>query len=174
MVGSLPHSTPLSQTGSSNMPYRFSSFAILAVTTATVALAAATPAGASNGHAAKLAPPVIHERFTPMPCSGKPGNRSTLQQEGCAEQQILHSDKQIDALNQKIFNKLATNSARRDLIAGHTAWLSYRKRYCLSVSDVFQGGTLAGVVAADCTATVNGQHVTNLRTFLTDLTSNGG
>jgi uncharacterized protein YecT (DUF1311 family) len=156
------------------MPYRFSSFAIPAVTAATVALAAATPAGASSGHAAKLAPPVIHERFTPMPCSGKPGNRSTLQEEGCAEQQILHSDKQIDALNQKIFSALHTTSARRDLIAGHRAWLSYRKGYCLSVSDVFQGGTLAGVVDADCIATVNGQHVSNLRTFLKDLTSNGG
>lgn len=156
------------------MPYRFSSFVILAATTATVALAAATPAGASNGQAAKLAPPVMHEPFTPMPCSGKPGNRSTLQEEGCAEQQILHSDKQIDSLNQKIFNALHTTSARRDLIAGHRAWLAYRKGYCLSVSDVFQGGTLAGVVDADCIATVNGQHVSNLRTFLKDLTSNSG
>jgi uncharacterized protein YecT (DUF1311 family) len=156
------------------MPYRFTSSAILAVTIAAAALATSAPAGASNGHAARLAPPVIHESFTPMPCSGKPGHRSTLQEEGCAEQQILHSDKQIDALNQKIFNALHTASARRDLIAGHRAWLAYRKSYCLSVSDVFQGGTLAGVVDADCVATVNGQHVTNLRNFLTDLTSNGG
>jgi uncharacterized protein YecT (DUF1311 family) len=155
------------------MHQRLSSFAILAVT-ASVALAASAPAGASGGHIAKLAPPVIHEPFTPMPCSGKPGNRSTLQEEGCAEQQILHSDKQIDALNQKIFNAMHTTSARRDLVAGHRAWLAYRKSYCLSVSDVFQGGTLAGVVDADCVATVNGQHVTNLKTFLKDLTSNGG
>ena len=124
------------------MPKRFSSFGARRVRRG-VALAAA-PAGASGGHAAKLAPPVIHESFTPMPCSGKPGNRSTLQEEGCAEQQILRSDKQIDALNQKIFNALRTTSARRDLIAGHRAWLAYRKGYCLSVSDVFQGGTLAG------------------------------
>jgi uncharacterized protein YecT (DUF1311 family) len=156
------------------MPKRSSSFAVLAVTAATVCLAASAPAGALTGHAAKLAPPVIHEPFTPMPCSGKPGNRSTLQEEGCAEQQILHSDKQIDALNQKIFNALHTTSARRDLVTGHRAWLTYRKSYCLSVSDVFQGGTLATVVDADCVATVNGQHVANLRTFLKDLTSNGG
>ncbi|HXD64941.1 MAG TPA: lysozyme inhibitor LprI family protein [Solirubrobacteraceae bacterium] len=153
------------------MPHPFSSLAVLAATAAALALAAA-PAGASGGHAAKLAPPVIHESFTPMPCSGSPGKRSTLQEEGCAEQQILHSDKQIDSLNQKIFNALHTTSARRDLIAGHRAWLTYRKSYCLSVSDVFQGGTLAGVVDADCVATVNGQHVSNLKTFLKDLTSN--
>jgi uncharacterized protein YecT (DUF1311 family) len=155
------------------MPKRFSSSAIVAAASAAVALAASAPAGASGPHAAKLAPPVIHEPFTPMPCTGSPGKRTTLQQEGCSEQQILRSDKQINALNQKIFNALHTNSARRDLIAGHNAWLAYRKSYCLSVSDVFQGGTLAGVVDAGCTATVNTQHVSNLKTFLKDLTSNG-
>jgi uncharacterized protein YecT (DUF1311 family) len=155
------------------MPHRFSSFATVLAACATVALTSAAQALASDGHAAKLGPPVIHESFTPMPCSGSPGRRSTLQEEGCAEQQILRGDKQINALNQKIFNALHTTSARRDLIAGHRAWLAYRKSYCLSVSDVFQGGTAAGVVDADCTAVVNGQHVSNLKTFLKDLTSNG-
>jgi uncharacterized protein YecT (DUF1311 family) len=93
--------------------------------------------------------------------------------EGCAEHQILRSDRRIDALNATIFDKLPSNSARRDLIAGHRAWLAYRAAYCLSVSDVFQGGTAAAVVAADCTASVNSQHVANLKTFLRDLTSNG-
>jgi uncharacterized protein YecT (DUF1311 family) len=156
------------------MRHRFSSFAALAVTAAAVALGTSAPAGATTGHATKLVAPVVHEPFTPMPCSGKPGNRSTLQEEGCAEQQILRSDKQINALNQKIFSALHTTSARRDLIAGHRAWLAYRKSYCLSVSDVFQGGTLAGVVDADCIATLNGQHVSNLRTFLKDLASDAG
>jgi uncharacterized protein YecT (DUF1311 family) len=155
------------------MSNRFSSLATIIAACATVALTSAAQALASSGHATKLAPPVIRESFTPMPCSGSPGKRSTLQEEGCAEQQILRSDTRINALNQKIFTALHTTSARRDLIAGHKAWLSYRKSYCLSVSDVFQGGTLAGVVDADCTATVNGQHVANLKTFLKDLTSNG-
>jgi uncharacterized protein YecT (DUF1311 family) len=155
------------------MPHRFTPIAVLAATAAAVALAAAGPAGASGGHAAKLAPPVIHEVFTPMPCTGKPGKRTTLQLEACAEQSILRGDRQINALNAKIFSALPSNSARRDLIAGHKAWLAYRKSYCQSVSDVFQGGTLAGVVYADCAATVNRQHVSNLKTFLTDLTNNG-
>jgi uncharacterized protein YecT (DUF1311 family) len=154
------------------MPKRFSSVGAIATVCAVVAAAAATPAGASTAHAAKLAAPVIHESFTPMPCTGKPAHRTTLQDEACSEQQILRSDKQINALNQKIFEALDTNSARRDLIAGHRAWLAYRKSYCLSVSDVFQGGTLAGVVDADCVATVTAQHVSNLKTFLKDLSSN--
>jgi uncharacterized protein YecT (DUF1311 family) len=155
------------------MHHRFSLPAAVATASAAIALATAASAGAAGAHATKLAPPVIRESFTPLPCTGSPGRRSTLQMEGCAEQQILRSDKQIDALNKSIFGRLPSNSARRDLIAGHKAWLSYRKAYCLSVSDVFQGGTAAGVVAADCSASVNGQHLSNLRTFLKDLTSNG-
>jgi uncharacterized protein YecT (DUF1311 family) len=116
--------------------------------------------------------PVIHEPFTTMPCTGKPGHRNTLQLEACSEQQILRSDKQIDALNKKIFTALPSNSARRDLISGHKAWLAYRKSYCLSASDAFQGGTLAGVVDANCFVTINGQHVTNLGSFLKELTAN--
>jgi uncharacterized protein YecT (DUF1311 family) len=147
----------------------FSAFVAVAVASAIV-LAAAASAGAA-GHTTKLAPPVIKESFTPQPCSGAPGHRSTLQMEGCAEHQILRGDKQIDALNKKIFAALPSNSARRDLIAGHKAWLAYRKAYCLSASDVFQRGTVAGVVDADCTASLNGQHVSNLKVFLHDLTS---
>jgi uncharacterized protein YecT (DUF1311 family) len=155
------------------MTHRFSSIVAVAASSATVALAAAASAGASGAHATRLAPPVIRESFTPLPCGGSPGHRSTLQMEGCAEQEILRSDTQIDALNKKIFGALPTGSARRDLIAGHRAWLAYRRAYCLSVSDVFQGGTAAGAVAADCTASVNAQHVSNLKAFLKDLASNG-
>lgn len=133
---------------------------------AAVALVAWAPASAAPAHTAKLSPPVIHESFTPLPCSGTPGHRSTLQMEGCAEQQILASDKRIDALNQEIFGKLFDAAARRRFVAGHNAWFAYRRAYCLSASDVFEGGTEAAVVDADCTASVNSQHVTDLKAFL--------
>jgi uncharacterized protein YecT (DUF1311 family) len=135
---------------------------------AAVALVAWAPASAAPAHTAKLSPPVIHESFTPLPCSGAPGHRSTLQMEGCAEEQILASDKKIDALNQEIFGKLFDAAARRRFIAGHNAWFAYRRAYCLSASDVFEGGTEAAVVDADCTASVNSQHVMNLKGFLAD------
>jgi uncharacterized protein YecT (DUF1311 family) len=145
-------------------------YLLLALASATVLLttSAATGAAGSAGRArqAKLAAPVIHESFTPLPCTGTPGHRTTLETEGCAEQQILRSDKRIDALNQTIFGKLFDGAARRRFIAGHNAWLAYRHAYCLSVSDVFEGGTEAGVVDADCTAAVNSQHVKDLKAFL--------
>jgi hypothetical protein len=50
-----------------------------------------------------LSPPVIQESFTALRCDGAPGHRSTVGVEGCAEQQILRSDRTIDALNESIF-----------------------------------------------------------------------
>ena len=148
------------------MPTRLS--ALLALGAATVLLVSSGSAAATPAHASQLSPPVIHEAFTPLPCTGAPAKRTTLQMEGCAEQQILASDKQIDSLNRSIFGKLFDNAARRRFIAGHNAWLAYRRAYCLSASDVYEGGTEAGVVFADCVASVNSQHVKNLKGFLAD------
>jgi uncharacterized protein YecT (DUF1311 family) len=146
------------------MPTR--TFVSLGLAAATVLLVASAPAGAAPARTAKLSPPVIHEPFTPLPCTGAPAHRTTLEMEGCAEQRILASDSKIDALNRSIFGKLFDAAARRRFIAGHNAWLTYRHAYCVSASDVFEGGTEAGVVYADCVAGVNAEHVKDLKSFL--------
>jgi uncharacterized protein YecT (DUF1311 family) len=135
---------------------------------AVVALAA-TVAGAQAGSAAKLSPPVIREPFTPLPCSGQPNARNTLQQEGCAEQQILRTDGQIDALVNSVFSLLPDSAARRRFDKASSAWLAYRRADCLSVSDVFEGGTQAPVLYAQCEAARNAQRIKDLRTFKSDL-----
>ena len=151
-----------------------------AVAAAAVALIAATAVGAAGAtqgarpaHAAKLSPVLIHETFTPLPCSGKPGHRTTLEQEGCAEHQILRSDAQINSLAKSVFGLLHDDRARRDFNAAQRAWLNYRKTDCLSMSDVFEGGTQAGVVDAQCVASRNNQRVKDLRGFRRDLSATG-
>jgi uncharacterized protein YecT (DUF1311 family) len=151
------------------MPTRLSLFLALAASSAAVMLVSSAPADASAAHGGALSAPVIHESFTPLPCAGSPKHRTTLQDEGCAEQQILKTDRTIDTLNKSIFTKLSAVPARRDFVAGHKAWFTYRRSYCLSVSDVFAGGTAAGVLDADCAAQLNAQHVTDLKEFLADL-----
>jgi uncharacterized protein YecT (DUF1311 family) len=152
-----------------HMPTRLSLSLALVASSAAILLTSSALADVSAAHSGALSPPVIHESFTPLPCAGAPKDRTTLQREGCAEQQILRSDRTIDALNRSIFTRLSAASSRRDFVAGHTAWFTYRRRYCLSVSDVFAGGSEAGVLYADCAARLNAQHVTNLRQFLADL-----
>ena len=121
----------------------------------------------------KLVPVKIHETFTPLPCAGSPSHRTTLEQEGCAEKQILRNDTQIDVLEAQIFPILFNDHARRDLNAAQHAWLTYRKADCLSMSDLFEGGTEAGVVDAQCVAARNSQRVKDLRAFHRGLTRSG-
>jgi uncharacterized protein YecT (DUF1311 family) len=135
----------------------------LGLVAAVLAMTTAASAGAST-----LKPPVIKEVFTPLKCTH---DETTLGTEGCAEQQILKSDKTIDSLNAKIFTKL-TFSGKKDFINGHNAWVKYRSAYCLSESDVYQGGTEAGVIDAQCTANISAVHVKELRDFLSSLNQN--
>jgi uncharacterized protein YecT (DUF1311 family) len=136
-------------------------------------VAVARAAGAVPAHGAKLSPPVIHETFTPLPCKGKPNSRTTIQQLGCAEQQILKSDKQIDALSASIFSRLHDDAARRRFTAGAKAWLAYRRADCASLSDIFEGGTQAPVLAAQCQSARNSTRIKDLRAFKRDLTPRG-
>jgi uncharacterized protein YecT (DUF1311 family) len=147
---------------------------LVSATFATVVLVAVAvvPAGALSAGTVTLSPPVIHESFTVLPCAGVPKDRSTLEEEGCAEQQILRTDSRIDTLNNTIFANLADDSARRQFIAGHQAWLAYRHAYCLSVSEIFEGGTEAGLVDADCVASVNGEHIKDLKEFVRNISAN--
>jgi uncharacterized protein YecT (DUF1311 family) len=105
-----------------------------------------------------------------QPCSGQPNARNTLQQAGCAEQQILRTDGQINALAKSVFSLLPDNAARRRFDKASSAWLAYRRADCLSVSDVFEGGTQAPVLYAQCEAARNAHRLKDLRTFKRDLT----
>lgn len=147
-----------------------------AVAVTLVAVSAAAWGAAAGGAArapAKLEAPVITETFTPLPCAGKPNARDTQQQEGCAEQQILKTDAVINAIAKSIFDRLADAGAKGRFITAQEAWITYRRADCLSVSDVFEGGTQAPVLDAQCSASRNAQRITDLRTFLTDLGGGG-
>lgn len=139
-------------------------------TLACVIAAAAPGANAATGPSHRLKPPVIKESFTSLPCTGAPSSRTTLQMEGCAERQILRDDATIDTLSAKVFARLADTPARRRFLADHRAWLAYRRADCLSRSDRFEGGSEAPVVFARCVASLNGQRIKDLRTFLGELT----
>ena len=121
---------------------------LLSLAAATVSMIAAAGFAAAQAggagpaaHTVKLAPVKIHETFTPLPCAGSPSHRTTLEQEGCAEKQILKTDSQVNVLGAEIFQLLGDDRARRDFNAAQRAWLNYRKADCFSMSDLFEGGT---------------------------------
>jgi uncharacterized protein YecT (DUF1311 family) len=111
-------------------------------------------------------PPVIHETFTPLPCPAKAV--STLDMEGCAEKDILASDRKINTANAAIFTLLRPID-RPTFVAGERAWLRYRRASCLTAASKYAGGTAAGVVDATCVADRNRTHVREQQTLLRDL-----
>jgi uncharacterized protein YecT (DUF1311 family) len=115
-----------------------------------------------------LHPPVIHESFTPLPC---PKHQvSTLDIEGCLEQQILKSDKQIDARAASVFGLLRPD-ARAGFVQSERTWLAYRRASCEAESSKYAGGTFAGVVAASCTVARNKTHLQDLAALKKTLSS---
>jgi uncharacterized protein YecT (DUF1311 family) len=110
-----------------------------------------------------LAPPVIHEQFTLLPCPMQP--TSTLDQEGCVEHALLRSDRAIDARVKAIFGLLSLQPARRDFVRGEQAWLVYRRNTCAEQASKYAGGTLASLTDAICQSNRNDVHLKELRSL---------
>ena len=97
-----------------------------------------------------LAPPVIAEGFTLLPCPPKPKPKSMLDLEGCAQHRILESDRAINKLVRKIFRSRSSAASRERFVRGERAWLTYRRAVCKSRADVYEGGSAAGLVFVTC------------------------
>jgi uncharacterized protein YecT (DUF1311 family) len=114
-----------------------------------------------------LAPPVIHESFTLLPCPDDA--MTTLALEGCAEHAIVDTDHQIDGLVRTIFGVIRTSDGKRMLVKSEASWLAYRAQSCSAQASKYAGGTLFGVVDAQCQAARNRSHLTELRSLLKTL-----
>jgi uncharacterized protein YecT (DUF1311 family) len=113
--------------------------------------------------ASSLAPPVINEKFTLLPCPPKP--KTTRDFEGCAEERIVRTDRAINERAKAIFSRLRSRAAADRFVRGERAWLRYRQAACRSRADVYEGGSAAGVVFAECVATKNAAHLKELTAF---------
>jgi uncharacterized protein YecT (DUF1311 family) len=123
-------------------------------------------ASAPTTGAAPLEPPPIHEHFTQLACPSRPV--STVDFEGCAEQVVLRTDKEIESLDSSIASFAASvpyNRLPRLFLAGHRAWLTYRERDCHAVSERFEGGSLSPLADLDCVLSRNHQRIKDLRAF---------
>ena len=110
--------------------------------------------------AAAIAPPVIHEPFTALPCPLHPD--TTIDILGCQEHRLLRSDRAIDAQVKAIFRLLRTESARSTFVTGERSWLQYRRRSCSAEASKFAGGSLHGVALLGCEIERNKSHLADL------------
>jgi uncharacterized protein YecT (DUF1311 family) len=139
-------------------------FATVGPATAAVAVMLVTGAVA-----AKPAAPVINEKFTPLPCTGEPSDRTLDQLLACAERQVLRTDKQVDSISATVFSRVPGDAARRRFVVAARAWLGYRNADCASQADVFLGGTESALRAAQCMVARNRTRAEDLSTFASEL-----
>src|SRR6185437_7156725 len=88
--------------------------------------------------AAAVAPPVIHEPFTPLPCPLHPD--TTIDVIGCQEHRVLRTDRMIDGQVRAIFRRLRTDDARSTFAAGERRWLQYRRQSSSAEASHLAGG----------------------------------
>ena len=105
---------------------------MLAFAVALIALSA-TVAAASSG----LRPPVIHESFRLLACPRNP--LTTLATEGCAERQILATDRVINRQVALIFRLLPTRARRVTFVDDERGYLLHRHAQCLKEAAVMSG-----------------------------------
>ena len=107
------------------------------------------------------------EVFTPLPCNPN----TTVGMEGCAEHRILRADAVVNRRVQLIWDR-STAAGQSHLADAQTAWVAYRKAACLSESDKYAGGSLAPVVAGQCSLRLTLRRAVDLRRQLRLLAGN--
>lgn len=111
--------------------------------------------------AAAIAPPVIHEPFTALPCPLHPD--TTIDVIGCQEHRVLRTDRAIDAQVGAIFQLLRTESQRSSFVAAERSWLQYRRQSCSVEASKFAGGSEQPVALLTCTLQRNTSHLADLK-----------
>lgn len=110
-----------------------------------------------------VAPPVIHEPFTPLPCPTHPA--STIALEGCYERQLLMTDEEINKRVEVIYGILGLRY-RKPFAQSEILWLRYRRSSCLTQISNTVGGSGQPVRDAACQVARNRTHLTDLAALL--------
>jgi uncharacterized protein YecT (DUF1311 family) len=104
--------------------------------------------------------PVISEHFTKLSCN----HSNTLGLEGCAEGQLLSTDKRIDNEVKLLFSLVPTVQ-QKSLVTGESVFLKYRRATCKAYSDVYRGGSFAPVEYALCEVQMDEAQSTTLHGY---------
>jgi uncharacterized protein YecT (DUF1311 family) len=107
-----------------------------------------------------IAPPVIHEPFTALPCPLHPD--TTIDVIGCQEYRVLRTDRAINSQVKTIFGLLRTDGARSAFVAGERSWLQYRRQSCSAEASRFAGGSAHAVALLSCDLRRNTTHIADL------------
>ena len=127
-------------------------------------------AGSAALAATKLAPPVITEHFTTLPCN----KNTTIGMEGCAERLLLAADHRLNDQVVIVFGLFHSKGQKATFVAAETSWFTYRGTDCQSYAAIFEGGSIAPVAYANCEVQVDKSRSQDLHSFYEELTQGQG
>jgi uncharacterized protein YecT (DUF1311 family) len=114
-------------------------------------------------------PPEIHEPFeqSMLPCPRRA--TTTIELEGCAELELLQTDRNVNRLVDIVWRRLP-QAGRARFVRSERRWLAYRRESCVAESGayaagrahIFLGGSIAPVALAYCQERRNQQHIGDL------------
>jgi uncharacterized protein YecT (DUF1311 family) len=104
---------------------------------------------------------------------------STIDTEDCGLRTVAMLNRKINRLARLIFARLRASDelthrtdhgfpadyGRQEFIDGERTWLRYRNAFCRSEGNAAEGGTAAGIYIVYCEASVDAQHVRDLKAF---------
>jgi uncharacterized protein YecT (DUF1311 family) len=83
------------------------------------------------------------------PCMAAPGGETTAGMIQCSDREIKAWDALLNAEYKQLIEKLEPKSVER-IRAAQRAWIKMRDGDCGLSYETFEGGTIAGVIAAGC------------------------
>jgi len=103
-----------------------------------------------------------------LPCPKGRARGTTVGIEGCAERELLRTDKKIVASEQAIFTLLSAKG-RSAFASAERSWLAYRHAYCNARTESYEGGSIGPVVFVTCEVAINDGHLRELLSFRREL-----
>lgn len=122
--------------------------AVAAMSALWVSAASAQSAGAFMTNPAFADPP-------PAQCT------STIDAQHCAAHDLRVADAEMSA-NYHAKRAALDTAGKKRLLQAQRAWLKSRDRDCLAKGDTYRGGSMAGVVVAQCWVTVTQERARGL------------
>lgn len=98
------------------------------------------------------------------PCLDKPGGQSTVGMVTCSERETKVWDALLNTEYKRLLASLSAKAAA-SVKTSERAWIALRDADCVVPYDIFEGGTIAQPIAADCMLSHTAMRAIRLRTW---------
>ena len=75
------------------------------------------------------------------------------------------ADSQMTIVYKKVMKKLTDPKQKQALIQAQRNWIKYKEAHCKAIADLYEGGSMRGMVYSNCLETLTNERKRNLETY---------